>query len=94
VSSSAAKDVLDGVLSGEGDPGAVARSRDLLQISDTAAIEEAVDTVLADNPDALESLRSGETKVLGFLVGQVMKATQGKADPRLVNQVIRARGGD
>jgi len=94
VSSSAAKDVLDGVLSGEGDPGAVARSRNLLQISDTAAIEEAVDTVLADNPDALESLRSGETKVLGFLVGQVMKATQGKADPKLVNQVIRARGGD
>lgn len=94
VSSSAAKDVLDGVLSGEGDPGTVASSRDLLQISDTAAIEDAVDAVLADNPDALESLRSGERKVLGFLVGQVMKATQGKADPRLVNEVIRARSSD
>jgi aspartyl-tRNA(Asn)/glutamyl-tRNA(Gln) amidotransferase subunit B len=94
VSSSAAKDVLDGVLSGEGDPGEVARSRDLLQISDTSAIEEAVDEVLADNPDALESLRSGEVKVLGFLVGQVMRATQGKADPKLVNEVIRARAGD
>jgi aspartyl-tRNA(Asn)/glutamyl-tRNA(Gln) amidotransferase subunit B len=94
VSISAAKDVLDGVLSGEGDPGEVARSRDLLQISDTGAIEAAVDAVLAENPDALESLRSGEAKVLGFLVGQVMRATQGKADPKLVNEVIRARAGD
>jgi aspartyl-tRNA(Asn)/glutamyl-tRNA(Gln) amidotransferase subunit B len=94
VSSSAAKDVLDGVLSGEGDPGEVARSRDLLQVSDTGVIEAAVDAVLANNPDVLESLRSGETKVLGFLVGQVMKATQGKADPKLVNEVIRARAGD
>jgi aspartyl-tRNA(Asn)/glutamyl-tRNA(Gln) amidotransferase subunit B len=93
VSTSAAKDVLEGVLAGEGDPGEVARSRDLLQISDASAIEEAVDTVLADNPDALASLQAGEEKVLGFLVGQVMRATQGKADPKLVNEVIRARAG-
>jgi aspartyl-tRNA(Asn)/glutamyl-tRNA(Gln) amidotransferase subunit B len=93
VSTSAAKDVLEGVLAGEGDPGEVARGRDLLQISDASAIEEAVDTVLADNPDALASLQAGEEKVLGFLVGQVMRATQGKADPKLVNEVIRARAG-
>ena len=93
VSTSAAKDVLEGVLAGEGDPGEVARSRDLLQISDASAIEEAVDTVLADHPDALASLQAGEEKVLGFLVGQVMRATQGKADPKLVNEVIRARAG-
>jgi aspartyl-tRNA(Asn)/glutamyl-tRNA(Gln) amidotransferase subunit B len=93
VSTSAAKDVLEGVLAGEGDPGEVARSRDLLQISNASAIEEAVDTVLADNPDALASLQAGEEKVLGFLVGQVMRATQGKADPKLVNEVIRARAG-
>jgi aspartyl-tRNA(Asn)/glutamyl-tRNA(Gln) amidotransferase subunit B len=65
----------------------------LLQISNASAIEEAVDTVLADNPDALASLQAGEEKVLGFLVGQVMRATQGKADPKLVNEVIRARAG-
>ncbi|MEX1091852.1 MAG: Asp-tRNA(Asn)/Glu-tRNA(Gln) amidotransferase GatCAB subunit B, partial [Acidimicrobiia bacterium] len=91
VSTSAAKEVLNGVLAGEGDPGEVARERDLIQISDAGAIEAVVDAVLADNPDALSSLQAGEEKVLGFLVGQVMRATQGKADPKLVNEVIRAR---
>ena len=91
ISASAAKEVLEGVLTGEGEPGDVAASRDLIQISDTTAIESAVDGVLEENPDALASLREGEEKVLGFLVGQVMRATQGKADPKLVNQIIRSR---
>ncbi|MEX1037347.1 MAG: Asp-tRNA(Asn)/Glu-tRNA(Gln) amidotransferase subunit GatB [Acidimicrobiia bacterium] len=94
VSASAAKDVLNGVLDGEGDPGDVATKRDLIQISDAGTIEAAVDIVLADNPDAFASLRDGEEKVLGFLVGQVMRATQGKADPKLVNDVIRERVSD
>ena len=88
VSSSAAKDVLQGVLEGEGSPRRVAESRDLVQISDTAALEEAVLGVLAANPDAIDTYRSGAQKVVGFLVGQVMRATQGKADPRLVNQIL------
>ena len=88
VSSSAAKDVLEGVLGGEGGPRQVAESRDLVQISDVGALESAVDEVLAANPDAVESFRSGEQKVVGFLVGQVMRATQGKADPKLVNQLL------
>lgn len=91
VSSSAAKDVLDGVLSGEGSPREVAERRDLIQVSDTTALEAAVGQVLGANPKAVEELRAGEDKVLGFLVGQVMKATQGKADPRTVNQMIRDR---
>ncbi|REK18756.1 MAG: Asp-tRNA(Asn)/Glu-tRNA(Gln) amidotransferase subunit GatB [Actinobacteria bacterium] len=93
VSASAAKDVLDGVLLGEGDPAEVAESRDLIQISDSAAIDAVVDEVLQTNPDAVESLRNGEDKVLGFLVGQVMRATRGKADPQLVNATIRERVG-
>ncbi|MGF1616248.1 MAG: Asp-tRNA(Asn)/Glu-tRNA(Gln) amidotransferase subunit GatB [Acidimicrobiia bacterium] len=93
VSTSAAKEVLSGVLAGEGEPLEVAGERDLIQISDSGAIEAAVDAVLADNPEALASLQGGEEKVLGFLVGQVMRATQGKADPKLVNEVIRARAG-
>jgi aspartyl-tRNA(Asn)/glutamyl-tRNA(Gln) amidotransferase subunit B len=52
-----------------------------------------VDSVLADNPAAVEGFKSGEEKVVGFLVGQVMKATQGKADPRLVNQMLREKLG-
>ncbi len=88
LSTSAAKDVLDGILRGEGGARQVAESRDLLQMTDTGAIESAVDAVLADNPDAVERYRSGEQKVVGFLVGQVMRATQGKADPKAVNSLL------
>jgi aspartyl-tRNA(Asn)/glutamyl-tRNA(Gln) amidotransferase subunit B len=94
VSSSAAKEVLEGVLAGEGDPGEVAAARDLLQISDDSALEAAVAEVLEQNPDAMASYRSGETKVVGFLVGQVMRATGGKADPKRVNELlVEALGG-
>jgi aspartyl-tRNA(Asn)/glutamyl-tRNA(Gln) amidotransferase subunit B len=88
VSASAAKDVLDGVLRGEGEPADVAEARDLLQLTDDSAVETAVDEVLAANPDAIERYRSGEQKVVGFLVGQVMRATQGKADPKAVNELL------
>ncbi|HWL49210.1 MAG TPA: Asp-tRNA(Asn)/Glu-tRNA(Gln) amidotransferase GatCAB subunit B, partial [Acidimicrobiia bacterium] len=91
VSSSAAKEVLDGVLSGEGRPRDVADTRDLLQVSDAGTLEAAVAEVLAANPRAIEEFRAGEEKVVGFLVGQVMKTTDGKADPRLVNQLIREK---
>ncbi len=66
----------------------VAEARDLLQMTDTDAIESAVDSILASNPDAIERYRAGEQKVVGFLVGQVMRATSGKADPKLVNKLL------
>jgi aspartyl-tRNA(Asn)/glutamyl-tRNA(Gln) amidotransferase subunit B len=91
VSSSAAKEVLDGVLSGEGGPREVAESRDLLQMSDAGVLHAAVDQVLAANPQAVEAYRGGEEKVVGFMVGQVMKATQGRADPKAVNQILREK---
>jgi aspartyl-tRNA(Asn)/glutamyl-tRNA(Gln) amidotransferase subunit B len=91
VSSSAAKEVLEGVLLGEGSPREVAKARDLVQISDTSALEKIVAGVLADNPEAVDSYAAGEQKVVGFLVGQVMKASQGKADPKLVNQLLRQK---
>ncbi|MFV1963271.1 MAG: Asp-tRNA(Asn)/Glu-tRNA(Gln) amidotransferase GatCAB subunit B, partial [Acidimicrobiia bacterium] len=91
VSSSAAKEVLEGVLLGEGSPRAVAKARDLVQISDTSALEKIVAGVLADNPEAVDRYAAGEQKVVGFLVGQVMKASQGKADPKLVNQLLRQK---
>jgi aspartyl-tRNA(Asn)/glutamyl-tRNA(Gln) amidotransferase subunit B len=91
VSATAAKDVLGGVLDGEGRPQAVAEARDLLQISDTGVIESEVDAVLAANPDAVAKMRDGDMKPIGFLVGQVMKATGGKADPRMVSELLRSR---
>jgi aspartyl-tRNA(Asn)/glutamyl-tRNA(Gln) amidotransferase subunit B len=88
VSSSAAKEVLEGVLEGEGSPRGVAEARDLVQISDTSALEAAVEEALEANPEAVANYKEGEKKVVGFLVGQVMRATQGKADPKLVNQLL------
>lgn len=91
VSASAAKEVLAGVLAGEGSPRSVAESRDLLQISDADAIERIVDTVLDENAEAVERYRGGEEKVVGFLVGAVMRESGGKADPKLANELIRRR---
>jgi aspartyl-tRNA(Asn)/glutamyl-tRNA(Gln) amidotransferase subunit B len=89
VSSSAAKEVLVGVLEGEGTARQVAESRDLVQISDSGALQAAVESVLDANPDAVDSFRRGEQKVVGYLVGQVMRLTSGKADPKQVNQLLR-----
>jgi len=91
LSSSAGKEVLSAVLAGEGSPEEVATARDLVQVSDQGLITAAVDEVLAANPDAIDRYRSGEEKVLGFLVGMVMKSTGGKADPKLVNQLLRTK---
>jgi aspartyl-tRNA(Asn)/glutamyl-tRNA(Gln) amidotransferase subunit B len=91
VSTSAAKEVLEGVLDGEGRPGEVADTRDLVQISDSSALEAAVDEALAANPEAVANFRAGEKKVVGFLVGQVMQATQGRADPKLVNRLLNEK---
>jgi len=93
VSATAAKTVLNGVLRGEGTPRAVAHVRDLLQMSDTDALGDEVDAVLAAHPDAVDKIRGGDVKPIGFLVGQVMRATGGKADPKLVSQLIRNRAG-
>jgi aspartyl-tRNA(Asn)/glutamyl-tRNA(Gln) amidotransferase subunit B len=93
LSASAAKEVLVGVLGGEGGPADVAEARDLIQISDSSVIEAAVAQVLADNAEAVERMRSGDMKPVGFLVGQVMRATGGKADPKQVSELVRKAAG-
>jgi aspartyl-tRNA(Asn)/glutamyl-tRNA(Gln) amidotransferase subunit B len=93
VSATAAKDVLEGVMAGEGSPSQVAEARDLLQISDAGVIEEPVAAVMAEHADAVEKIRGGDMKPIGFLVGQVMRATGGKADPAMVQALIRERAG-
>ena len=91
LSATAAKDVLAGVLGGEGSPREVAEKRDLMQISDSSALEAAVDAAIAADPETLDRLRQGDEKIVGFLVGQVMRATGGKADPHVVRQIIQER---
>lgn len=70
---------------------AIVKERGLEQISDTAELEAMVDEVITANPDAAEKVRGGEMKTIGFLVGQVMAKTRGKANPQLVNELLRAR---
>ena len=93
LSRSAAREVLSRVLAGEGSPEKVATTHDLLQISDTGLLEEAVGGVIAEHPDEFARLQAGERKLIGFFVGQVMRRTRGKADPKLAGNLIRNRAG-
>ena len=93
LSAAAAKEVLEGVMAGEGAPDEVASARDLLQISDAAALEASVDEALAAHPEEFARLRDGEQKLIGFFVGRVMRSTRGKADPKLAGRLIRERAG-
>ena len=83
-----ARKAVDGVLAGEGDVDKVVADRGLEVVRDDGAIEKAVDDALADNPDVVEKYRAGNKKVAGAIVGAVIKATQGKADPGQVNKLI------
>ncbi len=74
-------------------PEAFVRERGLVQISDTSAIEQAVDEVIAENPAEVEAYRGGKTKLVSFFVGQVMRKTRGKANPALVNELLASKLG-
>jgi len=93
LSSTAAKEVLAEVLANGGDPEQIATSKNLIQESDEGAIAEIVAKVLADNPKAAEDVKNGEMKAIGFLTGQVMKLSQGKANPALAQQLIKKQLG-
>jgi aspartyl-tRNA(Asn)/glutamyl-tRNA(Gln) amidotransferase subunit B len=86
-----AKDVFEAMLETGEPAAAIVDARGLRQVTDTGAIEAAVDAVLAANPDKIAEFRSGKDKLFGFFVGQVMKAMAGKGNPALVNEVLRAR---
>ena len=89
ISGKIAKEVFEAMWNGEGGADAVIESKGLKQITDTGAIEAAVDQVIADNPQQVEEFKGGKEKVLGFFVGKVMQLTQGKANPGQVNKLLR-----
>ncbi|MBD1940140.1 Asp-tRNA(Asn)/Glu-tRNA(Gln) amidotransferase subunit GatB [Microcoleus sp. FACHB-68] len=88
ISGKMAKDLLPELLTNGGSAKELVESKGMSQISDTGALETMIDEVLAANPKELEQYRAGKTKLLGFFVGQVMKQTGGRADPKLTNQLL------
>jgi aspartyl-tRNA(Asn)/glutamyl-tRNA(Gln) amidotransferase subunit B len=85
------KDVLDALWGGEGTVDEIIEKRGLKQISDAGAIDKLVDEVLAKNAKQVEDYRAGKDKAFNSLVGQVMKASQGKANPAQVNDILRKK---
>jgi aspartyl-tRNA(Asn)/glutamyl-tRNA(Gln) amidotransferase subunit B len=84
-----AKQVFEIMLETREDPGAIAEARGLKQVSDTGALEAAIAEVMAANADKVADYRGGKDKLFGFFVGQVMKASGGKANPAVVNQLLK-----
>jgi aspartyl-tRNA(Asn)/glutamyl-tRNA(Gln) amidotransferase subunit B len=91
ISGKIAKEVFEAMWQGEGNPDAIIEARGLKQITDSGAIETLIDEVIAANPDQVEQFRAGKEKVLGFFVGQIMKQSQGKANPGQVNAILREK---
>lgn len=91
ISSKIAKSVFEIMVTEGGEADAVIEARGLRQMSDSGELERLVDAAIADNPDQVAQYRAGKTKLLGYFVGQIMKATGGKANPGQLNELLRAR---
>jgi len=93
ISGKIAKTVFDDMIASGRGPDAVVKAQGLEQVSDTAALEAVVAEVMAATPDEVAAYRQGKTKLMGFFVGQVMKATRGQANPRKVNEILQNKLG-
>ncbi|MDE3020355.1 MAG: Asp-tRNA(Asn)/Glu-tRNA(Gln) amidotransferase subunit GatB [Pseudomonadota bacterium] len=93
ISGNIAKEVFEAMWSGEGEADEIIKRKGLKQISDNNEIEKIIDGILAGNDDQIAQYRAGKERVLGFFVGQVMKATQGRANPAQVNEILRRKMG-
>jgi len=91
ISGKIAKEVFEAMWQGEGDADGVIEKKGLKQITDSGAIEKIIDEIIANNPKQLEEYRSGKEKLFGFFVGQAMKATKGKANPKQVNDLLKSK---
>lgn len=91
ISGKIAKDVLDHMIESGKEAGDIVEEKGLKQVTDTGAIEKMVDDVIAANPDKVEQYKSGKDRLFGFFVGQVMKASGGKANPAAVNELLKQK---
>ncbi len=93
ISGKQAKEVFAEMVETGDAPGAIVELKGMKQVSDSSAIEEVVDRVMAANSDKVEGYRSGKTGLMGFFVGQVMRETQGQANPKVVNEILARKLG-
>ncbi len=93
ISSKIAKQVFEEMTKSGENPTQIVETKGLVQISDPAIILLIIDEVIAKNPENVEKFRAGNTKLLGFFVGQVLKATKGKGNPKVVNELVGERLG-
>ncbi|MEW6276585.1 MAG: Asp-tRNA(Asn)/Glu-tRNA(Gln) amidotransferase subunit GatB [Bacillota bacterium] len=91
ISGKIAKTVFEEMFATGSDPERIVKEKELVQITDEGAIAAVVEEVIANHPKVVEDYRAGKDKALGFLVGQVMKATRGKANPEIVNRLFKER---
>ncbi len=91
ISGKIAKTVFEEMYKTGKDAEAIVKEKSLVQVSDEGAIEKAVDEVIAKNPKEVERFKAGEEKLLGFFVGQVMKAMKGKANPQMLNEILKKK---
>ncbi|MCX8026402.1 MAG: Asp-tRNA(Asn)/Glu-tRNA(Gln) amidotransferase subunit GatB [Thermodesulfovibrionales bacterium] len=91
ISGKIAKTVFHEMYQTGNEPDAIVTQKGLVQISDTETIQKTIDEILAANPKEVERYKNGETKLLGFFAGQVMKVTKGKANPQMVNEILKKR---
>jgi aspartyl-tRNA(Asn)/glutamyl-tRNA(Gln) amidotransferase subunit B len=91
ISGKIAKTVFEEMARSGEDPAEIVRRQGLVQLSDAGALGAVVDRVLAAAPAEVAAFRGGKTKLMGFFVGQVMKATRGQANPQLVNQILKEK---
>ena len=88
ISSKQAKQVFSAIMDEDKDPSVIVEERGMKQVSDTGAIEAVVDAIIAANPDEVARYKEGNTKVIGFFVGQCMKASRGQGNPKIINQLL------
>lgn len=94
INSSAMQDIFNAMLKEDKEPEALAKEMNLIQVSDSGFLEPIVEKIIEDNPDEVERYRDGKKQLIGFFIGQAMKASQGKANPKLVKDLITKKLND
>jgi aspartyl-tRNA(Asn)/glutamyl-tRNA(Gln) amidotransferase subunit B len=91
INSSGAKKIFQAMIEDPADPAVLMDKQQLRQVSDSGIIEEIVETIIRDNPAEAEAYRGGKEKLMGFFMGQVMRASKGKANPQVITEVLKQK---